>query len=308
MQAVPRAPGLPGIVMVGLVIIGLVAVYFLSQWLYGTKNLQATSLISGQIPANVPPTKVEAPPKIYEGGELSVSFWVYVANWKAGLGKRKHILEIGGSNFSTLLIGLGAFKNTLFVRTHTRGVGAMGSGTTIIGAAPTTTTNLATVAPTATTTTTAPAPATTTPTVSPFQNMPTQDPTLLATEVTAMFQPMTMDDSVAGGIANQPMCDLPEIDLQRWVLVSVVMSGRTVDVYLDGKLQRSCMLPSYFKVDTASPLVAKVLQFNGFDGYLSRVNAYNYALNPDQVYRLYMAGPSGTNSDIGSWFNSLFQS
>jgi Concanavalin A-like lectin/glucanases superfamily len=285
-------PRISGFVMLALVILGLTAVYYLSQWLYGTKNLVGTTLIDGQIPANTPPAKVGAPPKIYEGGELSISFWTYIANYKADLGKRKHIVELGGSNFSTILIGLGAFKNTLLVRTHTKGVGAMGSSTTMIGAA----------APTVTTAAAATA------TVAPFQDMPNKDTTLLATEVAGMFQPMTMDDSVAGGAANQPMCDLPEIDLQRWVLVTVVMSGRTLDVYLDGKLQRSCMLPNYFKVDNSSPIVAKILQYGGFDGYLSRMNMYNFALNPDQVYRMYMAGPSGTVGDIGSWFSSLFQS
>jgi hypothetical protein len=267
-----------GIFYLVLVVIGLMAVYYLSQWLYGTNNLQASTLISGQIPANTAPSSVGAPPKIYEGGELSISFWTYISNWKANNGTRKHIVEIGGKNFSTILIGLGAFKNTLMVRVQTMGLDGLSAS--VRGQE----------------------------NISSFQDGSTasSDTSLLAPDVARLFAPLTIDDTTAMDTASQPMCDLPEIDLQRWVNVSVVLAGRSVDVYLDGKLQRSCVMDSYFKVDNSSFLIAKVLQYGGFDGYVSNMNAYNYALNPDQVYHMFMAGPNGTSTGVISWFKNLF--
>jgi hypothetical protein len=100
------------------------------------------------------------------------------------------------------------------------------------------------------------------------------------------------------------MCDLPEIELQRWVCITVAVNGKTVDVYYDGKLARSCVLPTFYKVD-ASGYSAKLLGYGGFGGQISRTTMYDVALNPEQVYKIYMAGPEPITS-IGDWFSSFF--
>ena len=41
-------------------------------------------------------------------------------------------------------------------------------------------------------------------------------------------------------------------------------------------------------------------------GSLSGVNFYNYALSPDETYRIYMAGPSGSSGDLWSAIKSFF--
>ena len=101
------------------------------------------------------------------------------------------------------------------------------------------------------------------------------------------------------------LCDLPDVNLQKWVFVSVVLSGKTCDVYMDGKLTRSCVLPNYFLVDPKG-VQMKLLDFGGFQGYLGDVSAYNYALNPDQVYRMYMMGPTDSQSSFLGWLKNMF--
>jgi Concanavalin A-like lectin/glucanases superfamily len=86
-----------------------------------------------------------------------------------------------------------------------------------------------------------------------------------------------------------PPCDAPEYDLQRWTQITVVLSGKITDVYMNGKLARSCIGSSYFKVDT-NPQV-HVLAEKGFDGQLANLNLYNIALNPAQIYEIYTKGP-----------------
>ena len=100
------------------------------------------------------------------------------------------------------------------------------------------------------------------------------------------------DTSVATADCDPlPSCDVPNIDLQRWTLVTVVLSGRTTDVHINGKLSRSCVAKSYYKVDVANTR-ANVLKYRRFDGQISNLNFYNTALNPGQIYDMYTKGPS----------------
>lgn len=128
---------------------------------------------------------------------------------------------------------------------------------------------------------------------------------LTQANVKNMFQPTQV---ASGQLLNDtmPVCDLPEVDLQRWVCFGVVMNGRTIDVYMDGKLARSCVLPSFYTVD-ANGVSLKLLQYGGYDGFLSNVSAYSAALNPDQMYKIYMNGPADTAAGgILGWLKSIF--
>jgi hypothetical protein len=131
--------------------------------------------------------------------------------------------------------------------------------------------------------------------------------TLTETNVRTMFNPQN-GQLASGQLLNDtmPMCDLPEVELQRWVCFGIVLNGRTVDVYMDGKLARSCVLPSFFTVD-ANGVSMKLLQYGGFQGFLSNVFVHSAALNPDQMYRIYMNGPSDvTAGGFWGWLRSIF--
>ena len=56
------------------------------------------------------------------------------------------------------------------------------------------------------------------------------------------------------------MCDLTDIDLQRWINITVSVNGRIVDVYYDGKLARSCVLPT---IPVASDNGQQIVRCNG---------------------------------------------
>lgn len=101
--------------------------------------------------------------------------------------------------------------------------------------------------------------------------------------------------------SDMPKCDIEEINLQRWVNITVVMMGRTVDVYIDGKLSRSSVLTDFFKSDgdsatpasaTAAPPQKITLgDSNSFSGYIGMTRAANVAYTPDRVYANYLEGP-----------------
>ena len=116
---------------------------------------------------------------------------------------------------------------------------------------------------------------------------------------------MASDDSLLKG--TPALCDLPEIDLQRWTMVTVIISGKIIDIYVDGKLTRSCATPSYFKVDPTKDVNIKICERGGFDGYIGNTSVANYSMNPDEIYRTYLSGPSGVSLDLFSWLASILK-
>jgi len=264
------------IITVLFVVLGLVAIYYLYQYLYTSSNNKSTMLLSGKKAADSSPTNLPTIPTPYEGGEYSVNTWVYISSFNKNMNKRKHIFELQGNIFSTLLIGLGAFNNTLVVRTHTKSVEGFANWTTMTGGS-----GVGTNPP----------------------NAQDNVGNLSAASLNTTFAALAMNDSL---LDTPPICDLPEIDLQRWTMVTVVLNGRTIDVYMDGKLSRSCVAPSYYKVDPTG-VKAVMTSRGGFDGYTGATSVANYAMNPDEIYRAYLSGPEGSSTDILNWFVSLFK-
>jgi hypothetical protein len=96
---------------------------------------------------------------------------------------------------------------------------------------------------------------------------------------------------------ESPQCDLDYIDLQRWINITISVNGKLVDVYMDGKLARSCVLPD---IVMASNDGVQKMTFggpDGFSGYFGKVSFADRALTPDRIYSTYQAGPySGIDS------------
>jgi hypothetical protein len=89
-------------------------------------------------------------------------------------------------------------------------------------------------------------------------------------------------------------CDIASVDLQKWVHVTIVYSSKTLDVYMDGKLARSCILPNTITISSQNKLT--LFAKGGFGGYVSNFRTHDYSLNPEQIWRLYMSGPGPTYS------------
>lgn len=84
-------------------------------------------------------------------------------------------------------------------------------------------------------------------------------------------------------------CDVVQLPIQRWVHVAVTLWNRTADVYINGKLNRSCVLENVPKINYKHNLY--VLQNGGFNGKLAQLRYYNRALNATEVYSQYSKGP-----------------
>jgi len=246
-----------------IIFLGLLGLYYLYQYLFGPKmnnSFPLTGKQNAQVDKPSIFTSTQLAP-LYEGGEFTVSTWIYVSNWSYRGGKNKSIIRIGGNKFDTIRVYLGAHSPKLYVRLHTKDdTMVMGSG-----------------AASATSATSASANANATSVVQP-QNLDIGSRSLLDTLQT---------DS--GLLDNLHTCDIPELPLQRWVNISIAVNGKTVDVYIDGKLSRSCVLSAPFRVDEGYN--ATVLEYGGFGGQIANTIMYDTALNPEEVYKNYMAGP-----------------
>ena len=270
-----------GLVVLLFVVLSMLAIYYLYRYLYTSANTSATVLIGSEQAAISPPSTPPKGPLPSEGGDFSVNTWVYINSYNKNRNTRKHIFEIQGQYFSTLLIALGSFKNTLTVRTQTNDVvqgvtnGAGGGSRNTDSSTPE---------------------STSTPNTEKVGS-------LLKEDVKKLFAPLAMDDDL---LTTPLTCDIQQVDLQRWTMITVVLSGRTIDVYMDGKLTRSCITSSYYKVDPTGP-VFNITDRGGFDGYIGNTSVGAYSMSPDEIYRMYMSGPSGPSSDIWTWIASIFK-
>lgn len=95
-------------------------------------------------------------------------------------------------------------------------------------------------------------------------------------------------------------CKVSGVPLQKWVHVIVTINNRTLDVYIDGKLTRTCIIPGVPQPGLNSDLYISGTKYNpGFSGKISDVKMINYAINPTQANYLYRKG----NSMSSNWFN-----
>jgi hypothetical protein len=83
-------------------------------------------------------------------------------------------------------------------------------------------------------------------------------------------------------------CDIKNIPLQKWVHIAYILNNRTVDIYIDGKLERSCVLRGVPKLND-DPV--RVCDNGGFFGKISNLVYFRYAMKPDEVYNIYSKGP-----------------
>ena len=89
------------------------------------------------------------------------------------------------------------------------------------------------------------------------------------------------------------VCEVPNLPLQDWFSVSMTVFGRNLDVYIDGKLVKSCLLPGVPKPASGDITLAGN---GGFSGSLCNFNHYSRMLVPADASSFYSAGTSCKSS------------
>ena len=92
-------------------------------------------------------------------------------------------------------------------------------------------------------------------------------------------------------------CNVDNFPLQKWVNLIISVEGRTLDVYIDGKLVKTCVLPG--TVNTSNIRGINVTK-PGFSGMTADLTYWKTASSPQQAYNIYSSGFGGMGS---SFFN-----
>ena len=84
---------------------------------------------------------------------------------------------------------------------------------------------------------------------------------------------------------------VPNIDLQKWVNLIISVEGRTLDIYLHGKLVRTFVLPNTAYIKTGENVYIGNNDTNGtFDGHVARFQYFANSVNTQQAYNIYKDG------------------
>ena len=93
-------------------------------------------------------------------------------------------------------------------------------------------------------------------------------------------------------------CPVANVPIQRWCNLLISVYGRTLDLYLDGKLVRTCVLPGVAKIDSNAPVY--ITPNGGFAGWTSKFQYWPDSSDPQKAWNIYKAGYGG--SLLGSIF------
>jgi len=106
----------------------------------------------------------------------------------------------------------------------------------------------------------------------------------------------TVYPSAQSTTASTHTCNVDNVPVQKWVNAIVSLYGRTMDIYIDGKLVRTCVLPGVAKIANDAPVY--ITPQGGFSGYTSNIHYYANSLNPQEAYNIYRSGYGGSGVDF----------
>ena len=93
-------------------------------------------------------------------------------------------------------------------------------------------------------------------------------------------------------------CPIANVPIQRWVNLLISVYGRTLDLYVDGKLVRTCVLPGVAKIDATAPVY--ITPNGGFAGWTAKFQYWPDPCDPQKAWNIYKQGYGG--SLLGSLF------
>jgi hypothetical protein len=107
------------------------------------------------------------------------------------------------------------------------------------------------------------------------------------------------EPTTPGGKTVVHTCSVSNVPIQKWVNLVVSVYGRSMDVYIDGKLVRTCLLPGVASVNNSANIY--VTPLGGFEGWTAKLQYYPDSLNPQDVWNIYNRGYSSWSSMFNSY-------
>ena len=110
-------------------------------------------------------------------------------------------------------------------------------------------------------------------------------PTDNSLDVTVSIYSSDAADTTSNG--DTYTCTVENVPLQTWFAVSVAVFQRNLDVYINGKLVKSCVLPGVPRPAAGDMIVGDA---GGFSGSVCNVHAYPNMIGPSDAAAFFSAG------------------
>jgi len=96
-------------------------------------------------------------------------------------------------------------------------------------------------------------------------------------------------------IENQT--DIKGIPIKKWTMLSLVLRGNVLDVFINGYLKGTINFMD--KIPKLNDESLYVTQWGGFDGYISNLRYFNYAITGVDIKNLFEENPSTDSCSVG---------
>jgi len=258
-----------------IVFILLIILYVIINAFSKTSNL--TKMADGKTLQTISVEKLKS---INNSSNFTYSMWLYVDDWNYNYGKEKVILD----RTSSPTVVLGDKPNTLKVKVkYYNTAGPVAPGTPAGGnPSPTGPMNAATAAACAAC-------------AAGYTCACTECNNGVSDGSDADKDKEALAEAAARSAAansKENICLIDNVPIQKWFNVIISLFGRTLDVYLDGKLVRTCIIPGVPQMNNATGI--KVTPDGGFSGWTTNFQYWSDSSNPQQAYNIYKAGFGGS--------------
>ena len=239
----------------------IVLLYIVIKYVISDVNT-LTGIVSAQTMQKIDPTSLDSSSSSGSTSNYTYSIWMYIDDWNVKYGEPKVVFGRMASEMDKSqpcpLVALAPLENNLIVSL------AIYPG---MDTEPTTTSGISTTSTTSVT-------ATTVPPVSGTSSTPT---TVTATTGSVIAEPTAIH-----------RCMVANIPIQKWVNVLISTYGRSLDIYIDGKLVRTCVLPGVARIETSTPVY--VTPNGGFSGWTAKFQYWPESCDPQMAWNIYKAG------------------
>ncbi len=99
---------------------------------------------------------------------------------------------------------------------------------------------------------------------------------------------LTTDDTKESDNSITHNCNVSNVPIQKWVNLLISTYGRTLDVYLDGKLVKTCVMPGIAKINTSADVF--ITPNGGFSGWTSSFQYFPTSTDPQSAWNIYRKG------------------
>jgi len=113
---------------------------------------------------------------------------------------------------------------------------------------------------------------------------------------------VSIDDTV--GTSSTFTCSISNIPIQTWTNITISLNNKILDMYMNGKLVKTCVANFSPGVNADSGLVVfpkESTAFDPWDAKIARLQYYSDMVSSQEAWNIYKKGPGG--SLLGSFLN-----